>query len=77
MATKTATTKDQASERRDWQRDEAFEALAIDAVDPAQWDAYVKMLVRRVWLENDGESVTVEGAISEQQRPSDRFSPRS
>lgn len=48
--------------------------MLVDNVHPVQWADEVKLLVRQVWIENDGR-VTIEGAIASDSV--DKLSPRS
>ena len=57
--------------------DPALVDMLVENVHPVQWADEVKLLVRQVWIENDGR-VTVEGVIAASPSDSvDKLSPRS
>jgi len=57
--------------------DPALVDVLVENVHPIHWADEVKLLVRQVWIENDGR-VTVEGVIAASPSDSvDKLSPRS
>lgn len=61
---------------KDWPRDAMVDAVMLTATPDAQWAEWIRGLIRRVWLEPDGKTITVEGSL-EPTAPSEGSSPRS